>query len=131
MVLLGFNFLDVIIGMMWVTLVILIAYIGYRWLLRRFSKDHIDHTVFCTLYTIEQNPASGEIPFYFTSNEKVNYSLSILDAQMNDLLEVKSGESNVGGNIIRFDSSKIPNDIYFYQLKTHKQKVVKKMEVKN
>lgn len=131
MILLGFNFWDVITGMMWVTLVILIAYIVYKSILRRFSRGHIDHSAFCTLYNIEENPASGEIPFYFTSNKVRSFSLWILDAEMNDLVEVANGECKVGGNILRFDSSKLKDGDYFYALKTENQKVVKKMQVKN
>ncbi len=131
MILVGFNFWDVIIGMLWVSLVILIAFILYRWVLRRFSKNDVDQSVFLKLYNIEENPASGEIPFYFTANEKKDFILSILDAQMNDLIEVSKGECKVGGNIIRFDSSKVPNGDYFYSLKTDKQKSVKKMQILN
>lgn len=131
MVLVGFNFWDVIVGMLWVTLVILILFIGYRWILRRFSRGNVNHDDYCTLLNIEENPASGEIPFYFTSKQVKDVSISILDAQMNEILEVSSKECKVGGNIIRFDSSKIANGDYFYSLKTKNQKVVKKMQVLN
>ncbi|MBL1279399.1 MAG: hypothetical protein COA33_003970 [Fluviicola sp.] len=131
MVLVGFNFWDVIVGMLWVTLIILLAFIGYRWLLRRLSKGNVNTADYCTLYNIEENPASGEIPFYFTSNEEKEFTLSVLDAEMNDFMEVATGKCSIGGNIIRFDSSKIPNGDYFYSLKTKNQKAVKKMQILN
>ena len=131
MVLVGYNFWDVIVGMLWVTLVILLAFISYRWLIRRLSKNNVTSKGFLKLYTIEENPALGEIPFYFTSDEKKIYSFSILDEEMSDLMEVANGECKIGGNIIRFDSSKLPNGNYFYSLKTENQKIVKKMQVIN
>lgn len=131
MILVGFSTGDVIIGMLWVSIIGLGLYIGYRWLLRRLSKGAVKHEEYCKLESIDVNPASGEIHFYFTSKEVKTFTFSILDAQMNDLELIKSGECSVGGNIIRFDSSKLQNGDYFYCLKTDNQKTVKKMTVLN
>lgn len=131
MVLVGFSFGDVLIGMLWVSLVILVVYIFYKWLLNRMSKDAIQHQDYCVLSIIEKNPASGEIVFYFTSNEIKTVRIVILDSQMNDFLEVSNDECSKGGNIVRFDSTRIPNGEYFYGLITDNQKNVKKMTVIN
>ena len=131
MILVGFSIGDVLIGMLWVSLVLLLVFIGYRQLLRYMSRGAVDKKDFCSLETIEDNPASGEIPFYFSSDNVKAFKLSILDAEMNVYLEVKKGDCLVGGNIIRFDSSKLPNGEYFYSLKTENQKIVKKMKVQN
>ena len=131
MVLIGFNSGDVIIGMLWVSIIGFGLYIGYKSLLRYLSKDAVKHEEYFVLEAIEVNPASGEIPFYFTSNEIKKYTFSILDKEMNELQELKSGECMTGGNIIRFDSSKLSNGDYFYCLKTGNQKTVKKMTVFN
>tara|TARA_B110000285_G_scaffold228503_1_gene291579 strand:- start:159 stop:557 length:399 start_codon:yes stop_codon:yes gene_type:complete len=131
MILIGFNSGDVILGMLWVSIIGFAIYIGYKRLLRHLSKDAVKHEEYFNLEAIEINPASGEIPFYFTSNEIKPYTFSILDAQMNELQELKSGECMKGGNIIRFDSSKLSNGDYFYCLKTSNQKTVKKMSILN
>lgn len=131
MILVGFSFGDVLIGMLWVSLVALVSYIFYKWLLNKMSKGAIQHEDYCILSTIEKNPTSGEIVFYFTSNEVRKVRIVILDSQMNDYLEVSNEECSKGGNIVRFDSTKIPNGEYFYGLLTENQKTVKKMTVIN
>ena len=131
MILIGFNTGDVILGMLWVSIIGFALYIGYKHLLRRLSKNAVKHEEYFSLEAIEMNPASGEIPFYFTSNEVKSYTFSILDAQMDELLELRSAECMTGGNIIRFDSSKLSNGDYFYCLKTDNQKTVKKMTILN
>ncbi len=95
------------------------------------GKGAIQHEDYCILSTIEKNPTSGEIVFYFTSNEVRKVRIVILDSQMNDYLEVSNEECSKGGNIVRFDSTKIPNGEYFYGLLTENQKTVKKMTVIN
>ena len=77
MILVGFNTVDVIVGMLWVSIIGLGLYIGYRALLRRLSKGAVKHEEYCNLEAIEINPALGEIPFYFTSNEIKPYTFSI------------------------------------------------------
>jgi len=131
MILIGFNTGDVILGMLWVSIIGFSLYIGYKTLLRRLSRNAVKHEQYFSLEAIEMNPASGEIPFYFTSNEIKSYTFSILDANMDELQELKSGECMTGGNIIRFDSSKLPNGDYFYCLKADNQKTVKKMTILN
>ncbi len=131
MVLVGFSFGDVIIGMLWVSLVGLVVYILYTRLLKRMSKGAIEHKNYCVLSTIENNPAKGEIVFYFTSNEVKNVRIVILDNQMNDFFEVSNEECSKGGNIVRFDSTQIPNGDYFYGLITDNQKILKKITVIN
>ncbi len=117
--------------MMWVSLVILVVYILYKWLLNRLQKGAVQHQNYCVLANLEDDPASGELIFYFTSNEVKNVRIVILDSQMNDLIEVSNEDCSVGGNIIRFDSTELPNGEYFYGLITENQKTVKKMTIQN
>ena len=131
MVLLGYSWGGLLMGMMWVSLGVLLIVILYRRLLRSFSKDAITKEDYCELYSLEIEPASGELPFYFTSNSKRLVSLSLLDGNMSFLQVIEEKECKVGGNIIRFDSTKVPNGEYFYCLKTENQKVAKKMHVLN
>lgn len=117
--------------LLWVSLVGLILVIAYKRLLRALGKDIPPKENYCVLYGLEENPVSGEVEFYFTSEKKKQFTLSILDAEMNDLKEIISKESHIGGNIIRFDSSNLPNGDYYYCLKTDNQKTMKKMMVLN
>ena len=131
MVLVGFSISDVSIGMLWVSLVVLVIYIGYKKLLKYMSRGSIDHESYCELYTVEDNPISGEMSFYFTSNEIKKCEMSIYDLSMDIRIDLFNKECLLGGNIIRFDSTKLPNGEYFYQLKTANQKIEKKITIFN
>ena len=131
MVLVGFSISDVSIGMLWVSLVVLVIYIGYKKLLKYMSRGSINHESYCELYTVEDNPISGEMSFYFTSNEIKKCEMSIYDLSMDIKIDLFNKECPLGGNIIRFDSTKLPNGEYFYQLKTANQKIEKKIAIFN
>lgn len=131
MVLVGFSISDVSIGMLWVSLVVLVIYIGYKKLLKYMSRGSINHESYCELYTVEDNPISGEMSFYFTSNEIKKCEMSIYDLSMDIRIDLFNKECLLGGNIIRFDSTKLPNGEYFYQLKTANQKIEKKIAIFN
>ena len=131
MVLVGFSISDVSIGMLWVSLVVLVIYIGYKKLLKYMSRGSINHESYCELYTVEDNPISGEMSFYFISNEIKKCEMSIYDLSMDIKIDLFNKECLLGGNIIRFDSTKLPNGEYFYQLKTANQKIEKKIAIFN
>lgn len=129
MVLLGFSWVDVIIGMLWVSLVVLVLVIAYKKLLRRLSKGDFKKEDYCVLENLEMDPVTGELPFYFTSEQERTVTLFLQDENMNDLMEIITMECKVGGNIVRFDSSVLKNGTYFYCLKTNNQRICKKMNV--
>ena len=131
MVLVGFSISDVSIGMLWVSLVVLVIFIGYKKLLKYMSRGSINHESYCELHTVENNPISGEMSFYFTSNEIKKCEMSIYDLSMDIKIDLFNKECLLGGNIIRFDSTKLPNGEYFYQLKTANQKIEKKIAIFN
>lgn len=115
--------------MLWVSLVVLVLVIGYRKLLSYLERNEIKKEDYCVLYNLEESPVTNEAPFYFTSEKVKNVSIWIQDNAMNDLIEVSNQECKIGGNIIRYDTSKLENGTYFYCLKTDNQKISKKMEV--
>mgnify|MGYP000191538498 CR=1 FL=1 len=131
MILIGYSWSDIIIGILWVSLTILLLIICYKLLLRFMNRGAVNQADFCELYSLEIEPASGVLPFYFTSDKVKHYRLLILDSDMNEILEIENKECKIGGNIIRFDSNELNNGEYFYCLKTDNQKVMKKMQVKN
>jgi hypothetical protein len=131
MFLVGTSWFDVLIGVLYVSITLLVASIAYNRLLRYFGSGSVEHEGYCQLDSLEISPAKGELPFYFTSSIERPYQLLILDTDMNELMEIVAQDCKVGGNIIRFDSSKLPNGDYFYCLKTDNQKVSKKMTVLN
>lgn len=131
MILVGFTFSQVVVTTLWVTLILLIVILIYRKLIKSWSKNELVKKDFFVLYSLEESPVIGEAPFYFTSELKKGYKLSILDADMKFLVEVSSGEAKLGGNIIRYDSTQLEDGEYFYSLESENQKISKKMKVFN
>ncbi len=132
MILAGFTFNGTtVIYILIITLGVLVLAIGYRELLKYLGKGTPSKKDYCVLYGLEKNPASGELEFYFTSEEKKPVSINILDADMNFVEEVASLDCNKGGNIIRYDSTQLADGNYFYSLETANQKTMKKMRVRN
>ena len=67
---LAFTTMELIVGILIFTLAILIFVISYKKLLAYLGKGSIPKEKYCVLYSLETDPASGDIQFYFTSEEK-------------------------------------------------------------
>lgn len=130
-VLAGINFWDVAITVLWVSLLILVLVILYRKLLSRLNRDTPPPEDYCVLYGLEIEPSKGTVEFYFTSEKKRNFQMIILNEAMEEIEVVCEKESNNGGNIIPFDTTKLENGSYFYCLKTDNQKTMKRMTIAN
>ena len=120
-----------IIYILCVTLGILVLAIAYRKLLGYLGRGNPAKENYCVLYELEKNPAVGELEFYFTSENEKSVTLNILDQDMNFFKEIQTIDCHKGGNIIRYDSTVIPNGNYFYCLQTANQKTMKKMRIQN
>jgi hypothetical protein len=131
MLLVGYSLMDVVIVSLYVTLIGTVVYLLYKRLLRRLSKDAIPKEDYCVLYSLEVDPAVGELEFYFTTEEERDIKLSILDSDLNEVMVVTEKEATIGGNIVRFDSTSLSNGEYYYCLNTDNQKTMKKMRVLN
>ena len=131
MILVGYSFTDVALGILYVSLALLLIAIGYKKLLVYLGKGAVPRKDFCTLYALEEDPASGELEFYFTSEKEREIRLSILDANLDEVKLVVEKLATSGGNIVRFDSTSLSNGQYYFCLKTENQKTMKKMQVLN
>lgn len=131
MMALRFTAMEVIIGVLIFTLALLIFVIAYKKLLAYLGKGSVPKEKYCVLYSLETEPASGEVQFYFTSEVKREVKLQLLDEQYNFLKEIYGRECRIDGNIIPFDTKELKNGIYFYCLVTENQKTMKKMTIIN
>lgn len=131
MILSGTNFGKIGVGILCVSLALLVIIIAYRKLLAYLGKGRIPNEKYCVLFSLETNPAKGELEFYFTSEEEkfVNFEILNTDFSLNQTLIAK--DFKAGGNIVRFDSKSIPNGDYFYQIRTDNQKTMKKVRIEN
>lgn len=113
-----------------VTLFFLIGIILYRLLLRKLSKGRILKENYCTLYSLDNNPASGEVSFYFISPLKMQIEFSIWEEDKK-VEELRNEEFSEGGHIIHFNTRSLKNGDYLFGLITSEQKTVKRFQIQN
>lgn len=123
--------MDVVIGVLYVSLIGTVLFFLYKQLLKRLSRGAVVQSDFCVLYPLEQNPAKGELEFYFTTETPRDVKLTILDQNLKDIATVIEKTATKGGNIVRFDSATLSNGEYYFCLKTENQKTMKKMRILN
>lgn len=106
-------------------------YFLYKLLIRSFSKTHIDQRDFTRLNDLEASFVSGEVEFYFSMEGRKHVVFSILDKNMQEVERLAEQEFAEGGHIVRFDTTKLPDGVYFYCLQTPNQKTMKKMKIQH
>ena len=122
--------MEKLLDFLFITLCIVIAIILYRLLLRRLSKGKVDMDSFCTLYSLEKNPVSGEVEFYFVSPDMIKVEFSIWKDN-EKVMELRNDYFIKGGHIVRFESTSLSDGEYFFGLVTSKQRTVKRFKIQN
>lgn len=131
MILVGYNYTQIALGTLFVSLAVLVIVIAYKKLLQYLGRGSVNKEDFCVLYALEESPSKGEVEFYFTCEEPKEFTLWILDSDMEELKLVKEGNASAGGTIVRFQTEELSNGEYYFCLKTANQKTMKKMTVLN
>lgn len=129
--LVGLSFVKIALGVLYISIAIIIIYILYKKLLRYMNRDVPEQALYCELNALEKDPASGELEFYFTSNDTRHVTFEILNSDYSSIEIVTEREYSSGQHIVRYDSTKLQNGSYFYQLKTDNQQTMKKMNILN
>lgn len=109
----------------------LILYMFYKNVIKRFSKGHLDQKKYAKLFELEHTVVTGELEFYFTTEDAKDIRFSILSRDMQLLEVVKEGPVSSGGHIVRYGTDKLEDGIYFYCLETDNQKTMKRMRVQH
>jgi hypothetical protein len=122
--------MEKLIDFLFVSLLIILAIILYRLLLKKLSNGKVNSESFCTLYSLEKNPVSGEVEFYFVSPDMIKVEFCIWKDN-EKVLELRSDYFKKGGHIIRFDSTILSDGEYFFGLVTSKQRTVKRFRIQN
>jgi hypothetical protein len=122
--------MEKLIDFLFISLFIIVAIILYRLLLRKLSKGKVDMDSFCTLYSLEKNPVSGEVEFYFVSPDMIKVEFSIWK-ENEKVFELKNDYFKKGGHIVRFESTSIPDGEYFFGIVTSNQRTVKRFKIQN
>ena len=122
--------MEKLIDFLFISLLIIGGIILYRLLLRKFSKGKVDMDTFCTLYSLEKNPVSGEVEFYFVTPDMIKIEFSIW-RDNEKVLELRNDYFKNGGHIVRFDSNELTNGEYFFGIVTSKQRTIKRFKIQN
>jgi uncharacterized membrane protein YuzA (DUF378 family) len=110
---------------------IMMLYIAYKAVIKRFSKGMIKKEDYALLFDLEGHYQTGILEFYFTIERNRNVVFSILNAKMEAIEVVQDKEFVSGGHIIRYDTTGLENGVFFYCLETDNQKTMKKIHVQH
>lgn len=119
-----------IIEFLVITLLILLAIIAYRYLLKYLSKGNVNQALFCDLYSLDHEPAMGEVSFYFVCPEMTFVTFCIWKGD-EVIKQLTSKEYEKGGHLLKFQTSEIENGVYYFGIETAKQKTQKRFTVQN
>ena len=131
LVLLGLSFVKIALGVLYTSITVIVVYILYKRLLRYMNKGVPNKALYCELNALEQDPAKGILEFYFTSLESKKVSVEILDESYQSIEILTDRDFEAGQHIVRYDSTKVSNGVYYYQLKTDNQQTMKMMRILN
>ena len=131
LVLLGLSFVKIALGVLYTSITVIVAYILYKRLLRSMNKGVPNKALYCELNALEQDPANGTLEFYFTSLDPKKVSFENLDENYKSIEVLADKDFEAGQHIVRFDSTKVDNGTYYYQLQTDNQKTIKMMHISN
>jgi len=121
----------VIINIGWISLIVVVFILLYSLLLKRLKRGEISQDSYIVLYPLDAELAVGTVQFFFENKEAKEVAFKVYSAN-GDYEELISNKSyKAGGHILKFDTTKVPNGKYYYELKTENQKTSKLMEIKN
>ncbi len=112
---------------------VIALYMGYRFLMAYFGRNKLDvePTKYAELRSYEADTASGTIKLFFELPEDGRVEFNITDLNGEKLKTIIDEDMNAGNYPIDFDTTKLANGTYFYELRTHNYNNAKKLIVHN
>lgn len=83
-----------------------------------------------TAYTLSQNypnPFNPATTIIYTLQEPCKVELTVYNQLGQNVATLFSGEAQTGGHSVQWNASNVPSGVYFYQLKTGKYTITKKL----
>lgn len=115
----------------WISLALIVFFIFYRRLLNKIKGQTLLEKNFVRLEPLQEEKVNGTIQFFFTADVDKEVLFRIYDAKENHSIILKDELVKKGGHVINFDSTQLPNGLYFYEIKTPNQKSSKVVEIEN
>ena len=102
-----------IVNVAWGTLIVIVAIILYRLLLRKLKKGVMDNSGYIVLHRSEKEPAFGAIQLYFTAEEPGNAVFRLYEKNGDKEWMLFEGDFKQGNTIVNFDTTSVPNGWYY------------------
>jgi hypothetical protein len=128
---LSIDWIQYAIYFLYASLLVVIAIIGYRYLLRKWNKQAWKKEDFVDLFSLEHRQVSGEVSFFFEVFSAKPIYFVLLDSSGIEVAVLVDEERKPGGHVIRFDTTKLTDGTYFYRLTTSNQRTEKRFEIRN
>lgn len=116
---------------LYATLGILLFYIGYRYLVRKWSRNYIPKENYVTLLSYEKYAASGEITLYFEVFKNKEIEFFISNPSGEKLISIYKGICKPGGHQFKVDTAQLTDGDYYYTVITDNQRIEKLLRVRN
>lgn len=128
---LAIDWMEYVIYFLYVSLLIIVGIIAYRYLLSKMNKKEFVREDFVELYTYEQPIASGEIILFFEVFVLKSIKFYLTDEKGIVLKMFKEGECKPGGYNIKFDTTEFSDGNYYYCLQSDNQQTDKLLRIRN
>ena len=126
----SFDFYKILFISLGFTLGIFLMFYGYRYLIRSVKRETFKRD-YARLYSLEGDYASGVVTFHYELPENGLTRFEICNENLEVILPVFNSEKSPGSHVEDFDTKKLPNGKYYYQLTVNGQTIFKLMKVKN
>jgi hypothetical protein len=125
------SFFSVAVPTLLISILLILVYIGYKKLIQKLGKGEINKAKYAKLYSIERQPASGNVELFYELEENKDAEIVLLNMQMEELKSIDKRAAKKGGNKVMFDTSSVENGRYFFELRTENQKSAKTLIIQN
>ena len=116
---------------LYITLIVLLMVIGYKYLLRRFNRDRIEKEDYVDLFSFENYLASGDVNLFYEVYSAKHIRFYVTDTSGKEIVVLVDEVKKPGGYNVCFDSTKLDNGDYYYCIQTSNQKTEKIVRIRN
>lgn len=125
------TFFSVIIPTLLISIGVLIVIILYKKLISKMGEGEIQLAKYAKLYPIERQPAHGKVELFYELEEDKEVEIVLLNMNMDELLSIDKRAAKIGGNKVVFDTTRVENGRYYFELRSNNQKTAKTLIIKN
>ena len=126
----SFDYYKILIISLGFTVGIFLMFYGYRYFIRSVKKETFKRD-YAKLYSLEGDFAHGIVTFHYEIPEAGTTKFEICNENMEVIYPLFNTEKVEGSHVEDFDTRKLPNGKYYYQLTVNGQTIFKLMKIRN